>query len=128
MPDVSLADQPYISIETFKRDGQGVKTPVWCAPLDDEIVIFSEGKSFKVKRLGRNPQVRIAACDVRGKVRGGWTEGQGVIVDDPAYDARAYRVLHAKYGWQMKTVDFFSRLSGKINKRKILRIRLGASS
>ncbi len=124
MPDKRLADEPYISLETFKRDGQGVKTPVWCAPLDDQIVIFTEGKSFKVKRLRRNPRVRVAACDVRGKIRGGWSEGECVVVNDSAEEARAYRALHEKYGWQMKTLDFFSRLAGKIDKRKVLAVRL----
>ena len=30
----SLGYERYINLETFKRDGQGVKTPVWCAACD----------------------------------------------------------------------------------------------
>src|ERR1700729_2183968 len=49
--DVPFAAERYISLETFKRDGGGVKTPVWAAPLDGALVVFSAGDSFKVKRL-----------------------------------------------------------------------------
>ena len=93
-----LADETYINLETFKRDGSGVKTPVWCAPLEDKIVIFTEADSFKVKRLRRDPRIRAAACDVRGKVRGTWQEGSGIVVDSPDREARAYEALHEKYG------------------------------
>ncbi len=62
MSAARIADEEYISLETFKRNGTGVKTPVWCAPLDDEIVIFTEAEAFKVKRLRRNDHVCVAPC------------------------------------------------------------------
>src|SRR6202035_493524 len=65
-----LADAKYVNLETFKKDGNGVKTPVWAAPLDGKLVVMSAGDAFKVKRLRRDPHARVAACDVRGKVRG----------------------------------------------------------
>ena len=66
----NLGDARYINLESFKKDGNGVKTPVWCAPLDGHIVVFTEGEAYKVKRVRRNPKVRVAECDVRGKVLG----------------------------------------------------------
>src|SRR5689334_2029920 len=96
-----LASERYISLETFKKDGNGVKTPVWCAGLDGKIVIVTDGTSYKVKRLRNNPSVRVAACDARGNVRGSWTDGQGRIVDDAAFKERAHRALREKYGWQV---------------------------
>jgi PPOX class probable F420-dependent enzyme len=118
-----LADEEYISLETFKRDGSGVRTPVWCAPLDDEIVIFSEAKAYKVKRLRRDDRVRMAACGVRGSVRGEWSEGLGRIVDDPEEESRAYSALLKKYGWKMRVANFFSTLSGRIDGRAVLAIK-----
>jgi hypothetical protein len=119
-----LAQQEYISLETFKRNGAGVKTPVWCAPLDDEIVIFTEAKAFKVKRLGRNDHVCVAPCDVRGGVRGDWKDGSGRIVSDPDEEARAYGAFVTKYGWKMRLLNFFSTIAGRINGRAVLAIRL----
>jgi PPOX class probable F420-dependent enzyme len=119
-----LADERYINLESFKRDGSGVKTPVWCAPLDGNIVVFSAGSAYKVKRVGRNPRVRVAACDVRGKLRGPWHEGSCVIVEDPMHQQRAYAALRNKCGWMMKITDFFSGLARKKSKRAVLQITL----
>ena len=128
MPNTSATDslsrEEYISLETFKRSGDGVKTPVWCAPLGGEIVIFSEAKAFKVKRLARNDNVCIAACDVRGGVRGEWSSGHGRIVEDRDEEGRAYAAFIAKYGWKMKLLNFVSTLSGRIHGRAVLSIRL----
>jgi PPOX class probable F420-dependent enzyme len=121
---MSLADERYINLESFKKDGNGVKTPVWCAPLDGKIVVFSEGEAFKVKRVRRNPKVRVAKCDVRGKVLGPWSDGTCVIVQDRAHAERAYAALRKKYGLQMRVLDFFSGLVGKKEKRAVLEISL----
>ncbi len=121
---MTLANERYINLESFKKDGSGVKTPVWCAPLDGKIVVFTEGGSYKVKRIRRNPKVRIAKCDVRGKVLGPWVEGTCAIVEDEAHKERAYRELRKKYGLQMRVLDFFSGLAGKKQKRAVLEISL----
>ncbi len=124
MPEPSYADARYISLETFKRDGNGVKTPVWCAPLDENIVVFTEAEAFKVKRLRRDPKIRVARCDVRGKVRGAWCSGTGRVADSSAEEERAYAALHRKYGWLMRMTDFFSTLAGRINGRAVLILTL----
>jgi PPOX class probable F420-dependent enzyme len=122
----NLGDARYINLESFKKDGNGVKTPVWCAPLDGHIVVFSEGEAYKVKRVRKNPKVRVAECDVRGKVLGPWQDAQCAIVEDPSREAAAYAALRKKYGIQMKVLDFFSGIAGKKKKRKVLEITLGA--
>ncbi len=123
---MSLANERYINLESFKKDGNGVKTPVWCAPLNGKIVVFTEGESFKVKRNRRNPKVRVAKCDVRGKVLGPWSDGTCAIVESKEHQQQAYAALRAKYGLQMKVLDFFSGLAGKKDKRAVLEISLGA--
>jgi PPOX class probable F420-dependent enzyme len=121
-PAPPLADEPYISLETFKKDGNGVKTPVWAAPLDGKLVVMSAGDAFKVKRLRRDPRARVAACDMRGNVRGAWHEGTGRILEAPADVERAHAALRKKYGWQMAMGDFFARIAGRIHKRAWLEI------
>ncbi len=124
MPQEPYADARYINLETFRKNGRGVKTPVWCAPCGDEIAIFSERKAGKVKRLRNDTRIRVARCDVRGKVRGEWCEGQGRIVESAEEEKRAYEALHRKYGWQMAMADFFSTLSGRIKGRAVVMLRL----
>ena len=121
-PNPPLADEPYINLETFKRDGNGVKTPVWVAPLDGKLVVMSAGNAFKVKRLRRDARARVAACDFRGNVRGAWLEATGRVLEDGEHVKRAHAALRGKYRWQMAIGDFFARLSGRMAKRAFLEI------
>jgi PPOX class probable F420-dependent enzyme len=126
MPDATpFDDERYINLKSYRRDGSGVDTPVWCAPLDGKLVIFTLRESFKVKRIARNPRVQIAACDVRGKLRGEYRDATcRAVADDPGYERRAYAALSSKYGWQMRMVDYFSSLSGRRKRRLIMEIAL----
>jgi len=119
-----LSKARYVNLETFRKDGGGVQTPVWVARDRDAIVIFTNGDSYKVKRLRRNPKVRIAACGVRGALKGPWYDGTGHIVDDEAARQSAIRALHKKYGWQMKLVDWGGQLSGSKRNWAVITVRL----
>ncbi len=119
-----LDGERYINLETFKKDGNGVKTPVWAAPLDGTLVIFTAGDSFKVKRLRRNPKCRAAGCDVRGNVHGPWLDGTCRIVEDPGEQARVHAALRRKYGWMMAVGDFFAAISGRKKRRAFLEVTL----
>jgi PPOX class probable F420-dependent enzyme len=99
VPDPKLApfgDHSYISLETFKRNGQGVRTAVWFVLHNDAIYVYTEADSGKIKRIRNNPRVRVALCNVRGDVRGEWVEATASIVDG---DERltADRLLDRKY-------------------------------
>jgi len=117
-------DVRYISLRSFKRDGAPADTPVWCAPLEGDLVVFTLRESFKVKRVGRNPRVQIAKCTVRGELLGPWDDGTCRIVEDPAEETRAYESFTRKYGMQMRIGNFFSALTGRMRRRVILRINL----
>jgi len=119
-----FGNERYVSLETFRKDGTGVKTPVWAAPLEGHLVIFSEGASYKVKRLRNNPRVRMAPCDVRGRVRGEWLDGTARILDDQARIALAHQAIRRKYGVQAAVTDFFARLAGRIGRRAYLEVTL----
>ncbi len=127
MDDASLAAldrEPYISLETFRRDGTGVKTPVWFSARNGSLYVFTEASSWKVKRLRNDPRIRVAPCSVRGRVRGDWIEGAGRRVDEPALVEAAYEALLRKYGWQMRLTNLLSRFAGRIDKRAILELEL----
>ncbi len=119
-----LDDAQYVSLVSYRRDGSGVATPVWAAPLDGKLVVFTLRDSFKVKRIRRNPRVRVARCGVFGKVEGPWHDGICTVVTDPAREARAYAALDAKYGWQMRLGTLLRRLFGGLEKRVVLEIAL----
>src|SRR5437667_588770 len=84
----AFAGHKYLNLETFKKDGTGVKSPVWFAAdslssldsKDARLYVYTIGVSGKVKRIRNNPRVKIAPCDIRGKVLGDWAEAQAQIV------------------------------------------------
>jgi PPOX class probable F420-dependent enzyme len=119
-----LDDARYINLLSFKKDGSGVETPVWTAPLDGKLVVFTAGDSYKVKRIRRNPTIRVARCDVRGKVLGPWLDGTCILVEDAEQQGRIMEALGRKYGLQVRLLNFFSRLSGRAKKRAYLAITL----
>ena len=68
----SIADEKYVSLTTFKRDGSPVSVPVWIADLGDETVGFTTAaSSWKVKRIRNNPKVLLQPSDSRGTARPG---------------------------------------------------------
>ena len=123
-PGTPLDRERYINLETFRRDGTGVKTPVWAAPLRGRLVIVTDGTSFKVKRLRTNATCRAAACDVRGNVKGPWLDGQCRVLEDAGQRKEAMAALRQKYGWQIRLLDVFSWLGRRMGRRAFLEIDL----
>jgi PPOX class probable F420-dependent enzyme len=120
----TLDHHHYISLVTFRRSGEAVKTPVWFAKHEGKFYVFTAAGSGKVKRLRNGRRIRAAPCGARGRLRGEWIEGQARRIEDPAIERAAYAALLAKYGWQMRVLNFFSRLSGRIEERAILELEL----
>ncbi|HEX2678328.1 MAG TPA: PPOX class F420-dependent oxidoreductase [Polyangiales bacterium] len=119
----------HISVRTFKKDGTPVATPVWFAQLDGKLIVFTDGTSYKVKRLRRDARVEVAVCDARGKLLGNgqWYPGKGRCVEGPseaAYIERCYVALNRKYGMLMRVGTFFSTLVGRVGRRLILELTL----
>lgn len=117
-------DGAYLNLATFKRNGDAVETPMWFVTIDSVIYLFTDGTSYKVKRLRRDARVRIAPCNVSGKVSGEWTEGTGALIDDPSVARRVYAELKKKYGWQMRLLDLASTLGGRIGRRAIIALQV----
>ena len=114
-------DAKYLSLETFKRDGTGIPTPVWFAESGDTFYVYTLADAWKVKRIRNNPQVRIAHCDMRGNLKGSWVEATARIVDAKEAEL-GQQLLDKKYGWQKKIANFFSGLRG--NKHTVIAIHL----
>ena len=124
MDDSSVGKESYVSLATFRRDGREVKTPVWVAEEGGLLFVFSEGTAGKVKRIRATKRVRLAGCDVRGRVHGDWVDGSGRILSEESEIERGYRALRRKYGFQLWLTDFFSRLTGRYGRRAMIGIRL----
>ena len=116
--DMSHKDR-YLNLESFRKNGQGVRTPVWFAgdPVEDtpeKLYVYSEADSGKAKRIRRNSRVRIAPCDMRGKLLGCWIEARAEIVAGEEA-ARGMRLLNTKYRPWRQLLNFFSKFKRRGN-------------
>jgi PPOX class probable F420-dependent enzyme len=109
----------YLNIETYKRSGEPVRTPVWFAQEGEVLYIYSLAEAGKVKRIRNNPKVRIAPCDMRGNPRGNWIEAKARIESSEG-EVRGHRLLDNKYGLLKRIGNIFSRLTGR--KRVVISI------
>ena len=110
----SLKKQQYLNIETFRKSGEGVRTPVWFVEDDGKVFIRTVADSGKVKRIRRNPQVMIAPCKMDGAVTGDWFPANAREITDKEADQKVNRLLDKKYGLMKKIFG----LSGIIQKEK----------
>ncbi len=108
-PEEQFAGQKYLNLETYRKTGVAVATPVWFAEDSRVFYIYSLANAGKVKRIRNNHRVRIMACDMRGKPKGEWVEARARILG-PAEAERAHRLLDKKYGWMKKVGSLYSKL------------------
>jgi PPOX class probable F420-dependent enzyme len=108
----------YLSLETYKKSGESVRTPVWFAPdpsvrpdsAASKLYIYTIGDTGKVKRIRNNPCVRIAPCDMRGRVLGEWVDARAEIVNGEEA-ARGMRLLNKRYFPWKQLLAFFALFS-----------------
>jgi len=104
-----FANESYLNFESFKRDGTGVRTPLWFVELDGKLYVRTPADSAKVKRVRRNPRVRIVPSSATGKPKGEWIEARAQVAEEPVAE-RVQQVMRRKYGWQKALIDLGSRL------------------
>jgi len=88
----------YLNLETFRRNGAGVRTPVWFAREGEALYVITMADSGKVKRIRRAGGVNVAPCTATGRVTGTWVPARARQDTDPAVLARINRLFDKKYG------------------------------
>jgi PPOX class probable F420-dependent enzyme len=116
-----LTGHNYMSLTTFRKTGLAVATPVWFAEVDGKLVVTTDSKSGKAKRIRNNPVVTVAACDMRGQVFGPAVQATARILS-PEETAFADRALLRKYGWQMRLLKLSAKLQRRADKSIFLEI------
>ncbi len=74
-------DGKYISLITYKKNGDPVATQVWFVEEDEKLYIVTLQGRYKFKRITNNPNVKIAPAK-RGKPKGEYFEGTARILSD----------------------------------------------
>jgi PPOX class probable F420-dependent enzyme len=86
----------YISLVTFRKNGEKVATPVWFGEEGDKLYVMTLSKSGKTKRIRNNPQVTVAPCTMRGKVTGPEVAASASILPPEAH-GYAHQTINRKY-------------------------------
>jgi uncharacterized protein len=102
MPEQSMTipkeirGQKYIALATFRKNGQVVNTPVWFAEHDGKLYVKTRSDSGKYKRIRNNPQVKVAACTMGGKIIGPEFAGTARLLPAAQWP-EAQNAMHRKY-------------------------------
>lgn len=121
-----LAKAQYILLTTFTKDGRPKPTPVWAVAdpeRGDRLLVISEGKAWKVKRIRNTPRVTLATCTMRGVPTSEAVEGTAAILDK-SHNAAVYDAIGKRYGLVGKVFNFFSKLRGGMENNVGLELRV----
>jgi PPOX class probable F420-dependent enzyme len=106
---LQFAGEKYINLETYRKNGQGVRTPVWFIEDDDGGILYvrTSDDSGKYKRIRNNPSVQLAPCNIRGSIKGDWVKGEARITGEEE-KLKALKMLEKKYGMMYKMTRIFT--------------------
>jgi len=91
-----IRGQKYISLATFRKNGEKVATPVWFGEDGNKLYVMTRSNMGKTKRIRNNPQVRVAPCTMRGKITGAEYAALARILP-PEEHAHAREAINRKY-------------------------------
>jgi PPOX class probable F420-dependent enzyme len=118
--------EKYISLETYRKNGQAVQSPVWVLEDGGMVYVRTDPTSWKAKRIRKNPRVRIAPSDMRGKTTGQWVDGEAHFIEGQEADQKI-KQFKEKYGAGLRLTDFFNGLRGR-RATAIISIRLAQAA
>ena len=108
-----IESEKCISLETYRKNNEPIRTPVWFVIKDDLIYVVTRDQTGKVKRLRNNQQVKIATCNFKGKIKGQWISGTAkILTEDETKEAVKWR--EKKYGLMAKIAKFLSKGNGEL--------------
>jgi uncharacterized protein len=121
-----LSRQQYINIETFRKSGLGVKTPVWFVQEGDTVFVRTLDNSGKVKRIRNNEKVNIAPCKMDGTLIGNWAPATAREVLDGTTGKIVDKLLDKKYGLMKKMFALVSAIQGR--KYTVIEVKMRGQS
>jgi uncharacterized protein len=122
-----VANAQYVLLTTFTKDGRPKPTPVWVAADGDRLLVISEEKSWKVKRIRNTSRVTLAVCDMRGRPKSEAIEATATILDK-SQTGTVYDAIGQRYGLIGRVFNFFSKLRGGMQNNVGLELRPAAAA
>ena len=100
-----------ISLETYRKNGEPVRTPVWFLEENGVLYVHTDDSTGKVKRIRKNPKVRVAPSHFRGKPKTEYVDAQAELKTSPEAVKKYHSQIYRKYGLQGTFTRFLQRFS-----------------
>lgn len=104
--------QQYLNIETFRKNGQGVKTPVWFVQDGETLHIWTQAGSGKAKRIRSDSTVRVAPSTGSGDPLGEWLPAHAQADDSAEAIKHVEKLMKKKYGAMFYIFGFIGKMRG----------------
>ncbi len=115
---MSLADEQFVNLTTFKKDGSSTSVPVWIADVgDDKIGFTTASSSVKVKRIANDARVELQPSDRKGAVTAGSEKvtGTATAVQGAEFE-RIEAIIKKKYGFMFTMIGIIGKAAKLIGK------------
>ena len=110
-----LGEARTVLLTTFRKNGDPVPTPVWVVRSGDELLVWTNPRSGKYKRIRRNPAVTLVPCSFRGIPYGEPVRGTGRLLEGNEV-AGVLAGIKVKYGlvgrWSILTSSIGNKVRG----------------
>jgi PPOX class probable F420-dependent enzyme len=116
----AFKNHKYLNLETYRKTGRGVKTPVWFAQHENAFFVWTFYDSGKAKRIRRHGQVKIVPSTVSGEPLGEWVHAQATADASPQAIQHVSHLMRAKYGLAF----ILFRVLGRLRKTKITTLQI----
>ena len=117
-----VAKAQYVLLTTFTKDGRPKPTPIWAANDGNRLLVITQAKSWKVKRIRNTPGVTLAICDMQGRPKSEAIEATASILD-ASQTGHVYDAIGREYGIVGKVFNVFSKLRGGMKNNVGLEVR-----
>ena len=104
--------QQYLNLETVRKNGLAVKTPVWFAQDGNALHVWTQAGSGKAKRIRNNGTVRVAPSTASGEPIGEWIPAQAQTNESPEAIKHVEKLMQKKYGLMFYIFGLLGRLRG----------------
>ena len=102
--------QQFLNIETFRKNGKGVRTPVWFVQDGETLYVWTETDSGKAKRIRNNGKVMIAPSKADGSPIGEWASATARVDNSEQALKKVRLLMGKKYGFMFSLFALFGRI------------------
>ena len=106
-------NQKYINLETYKKDGTPIRTPVWFVIDNELIYVITRESTGKVKRLKNSQDARIVSCSFKGEPKNEWIKGKAEKITGEEED-KIIKLRKKKYGMFARLTGIFTSQKGNL--------------